>query len=163
MDEKFPEERNARVKPSLAPLKKVAAILLLRDDGAVLMQHRDDKPGLRYAGMWVPPGGHAEPGEAMDECARREFREETGYHCEEMHRLASLVDDPGGKWPAYDLTMFWARYDGKQPVECHEGQGVAFLERKEAGDYPVPAFILDLWDEACAAQSQAIDAKESRS
>ena len=57
----------------------VAAVFLIRPDGSVLLQHRDDKPGLRHANMWVPPGGHCEPGETPRECAQREFLEETCY------------------------------------------------------------------------------------
>lgn len=30
---------------------RVAAVLLLRDDDAALLQHRDDTPGLARAGM----------------------------------------------------------------------------------------------------------------
>ena len=33
----------------------VAAVFLLRDDGAVLLQHRDDKPDISHPGQWVPP------------------------------------------------------------------------------------------------------------
>ena len=51
--------------------ERVSAVILLRDDGAALMQHRDDKPGLRNAGMWVPPGGHRDPGEEAVACAGR--------------------------------------------------------------------------------------------
>jgi hypothetical protein len=29
----------------------VAAVLLLRADGAALLQHRDDRPGLRHANL----------------------------------------------------------------------------------------------------------------
>src|SRR5262245_35654717 len=93
------------------PLPVVAAVVLLRDDGAALMQHRDDKPGLRHAGMWVPPGGHCEPGESARVCARREFLEETGYRCGGLHWLTTLVDRQGEGWPDYQLVGYWAEYD----------------------------------------------------
>lgn len=32
-------------------------------------------------GLWLPPGGHIEPGELPDEAAVREVLEETGVHC----------------------------------------------------------------------------------
>ena len=60
--------------------KRVAGIVLLREpDGAALLQHRDDKPGLPHANLWVPPGGHCDGDESWDACAAREFLEETGY------------------------------------------------------------------------------------
>ena len=69
---------------------RVAAVILLRHDGAALLQHRDDKPGLRNAGMWVPPGGHAESDELMLDCARRELREETEYDASDLRFLLSF-------------------------------------------------------------------------
>ena len=60
-------------------IDRVGAVFLLRKDGAALLQLRDEKPGLRHAGKWVPPGGHAEDWEKIEDCASREFYEETNY------------------------------------------------------------------------------------
>lgn len=128
---------------------KVAAILLLRGDGAALLQHRDDKPGLRHAAMWVPPGGHAESGESMLDCARRELREETEYLASDLQFLMSFDDAVKG-WPVYRLTVYWCRYDEIQPVVCHEGQNLAFVERRAAGNFPIPSMIINVWDAALA-------------
>jgi len=127
----------------------VGAVILLRSDGAALLQHRDDKPGLRNAGKWVPPGGHAEAGESMFDCARRELREETDYDAANLQHLMSFDDAVEG-WPAYRLTIFWCWYDEIQPVACHEGQALAFIERPMAVKYSIPAYLLDAWDAALA-------------
>lgn len=131
---------------------RVTGILLLRYDGAALLQHRDDKPGLSHAGMWAPPGGHAEPGESMLECARRELREETEYDCADLRFLMSF-DATVEAEPAQQLTIFWGWYDGTQPVACHEGQALAFIGRSDATNYPIPAFVIEIWDAALAAAS----------
>jgi 8-oxo-dGTP pyrophosphatase MutT (NUDIX family) len=130
---------------------RVAAVVLLREDGSALMQHRDDKPGLSRAGMWVVPGGHQEPGEPIEACAARELHEETCYRADGLHFLAALpdVNDVTGK--AYTLVVFWGRYDGRQAVECREGQGLRFLKRSEAPAYPIPEVVLRAWDLALAA------------
>ena len=129
---------------------RIGAIIVLRRDGAALLQHRDDKPGLRHAGYWVPPGGHAEDGESMLDCARRELREETGYDAPQLTFLSCFEDRVEG-WPSYELTVFWCRYDGVQPVTCFEGQALAFVRREAAARYSIPPYLLDQWDAALAA------------
>ena len=46
--------------------------------GRVLMHLRDDLPGVAAPGLWSCFGGEVEPGETLEQAARREFREETG-------------------------------------------------------------------------------------
>jgi 8-oxo-dGTP pyrophosphatase MutT (NUDIX family) len=133
--------------------KRVASIFLLRDDGALLMQHRDDKPGLPLSGRWVPPGGHCEGGEEIAACARRELREECGYDCEELNLLDSFIDDNVEGVPAYPLTVFWARYDGVQALETNEGQAMEFVERDRASSYDIPQYLIDIWDRAIVAMN----------
>lgn len=129
----------------------VASIFLLRGDGALLLQHRDDKPGLPLAGKWAPPGGHCEAGEDIELCARRELREETGYDCAELNLLGSFIDDNVENHPAYPLTVFWAGYDGVQPLRCLEGQALEFARRDQASDYEIPQYLIGIWDQAIAA------------
>jgi 8-oxo-dGTP pyrophosphatase MutT (NUDIX family) len=133
----------------------VGAVILLRSDGAALLQHRDDKAGIPRRGMWVKPGGHCDDGESIEACARREMCEETEYRCADLHWLTELLDEVAG-WPAYALTVFWAHYDGVQPVRCGEGQALKFVRREDAADYPMPDFLLQLWDLALAASRQHV-------
>jgi 8-oxo-dGTP pyrophosphatase MutT (NUDIX family) len=127
-------------------MDRIAAVMLVRDDGAVLMQHRDDKPGLRAAGQWVPPGGHCENGENVEEGAYREFFEETGYSCKSLTLICHMISDNDPGWPPQDLTLFAARYDGVQEISCFEGQAVEFLARNSVEDYLIPGYILQIWD-----------------
>lgn len=139
----------------------VAAIFLLREDGAALLQHRDDKPGVRNPGTWGPPGGHREPGESAEECARREFLEETGYRCKVLNWLTSFQTDfdvgQDLDQSIHHMAIFWARYDGIQAIECLEGQAMAFIERRLAPDYPILPKMVDLWDLAITAASQHLE------
>jgi 8-oxo-dGTP pyrophosphatase MutT (NUDIX family) len=130
--------------------KRVAAIVLLREDGAALLQLRDDKPGLKHAGKWVPPGGHCEPGEAIEACARREFFEETRYRLGPLHPLLDFVDDDGVTTPSA-VTVYWGVYDSSQTFECREGQALQFIRRVDADDHPIPPYLVDVWDRALAA------------
>ena len=123
----------------------IAAVFLFRDDGAALLQLRDNKPDLRNAGMWVPPGGGLEENESLFDCAYREFFEETTYRCSELHWLASFEDEVEG-WPKYQLTIFWGFYDGQQSFSCQEGQDLKFVLRQKAEHYQVPTKLIRLWD-----------------
>ncbi|MDX6768453.1 MAG: NUDIX domain-containing protein [Elusimicrobiota bacterium] len=49
----------------------VATAYVVRGDKTLLLKHKK-------LGLWLPPGGHIEPGETPDEAVRREVREETG-------------------------------------------------------------------------------------
>lgn len=56
---------------------KVAAAVLLSQDGRVLLIRRDVDPGR---GLWALPAGFVEVDELPDEAAAREALEETGLH-----------------------------------------------------------------------------------
>lgn len=135
-----------RDHPIYAGNARVGGVVLLRADGAALLQHRDDKPGLPHAGLWVFPGGHCEPGELPEHCAHREFLEETGYRCGDLYELETIRQLSVEGFPAIQLTVFWSRYDGVQPVRCLEGQALSFVERPHADRYPMPDYLLRLWD-----------------
>jgi 8-oxo-dGTP pyrophosphatase MutT (NUDIX family) len=129
----------------IASRQPVSAVILLLEDGAALLQHRDSKPGLRHSGLWAFPGGHGEPGEDLAECALREFREETGYLIADLNWLACAQENAGNR-DAYPLNLYWARYDGEQEIRCLEGQAVRFIQRDETDRYPIVEFLLKYWD-----------------
>lgn len=52
------------------------AIFSLRPEGLSLLLI--ERGGMPFAGSWALPGGFLAPDETLDECARRELREETG-------------------------------------------------------------------------------------
>ena len=130
----------------LRPLRRVAAVVLLRSDGSALLQLRDDKPGLNAAGLWVFPGGHCEAGETLEAGARREFEEETGYLCAELSSLTAFSHPSDDLQSIYELSIFLSFYDGVQPVRCYEGQTVEFVPRENASPLPMPDFLPGVWD-----------------
>jgi 8-oxo-dGTP diphosphatase len=75
-----------RAKPATPPQHLVSYIVLTDPAGGVfLVDHR-------LSGLWLPAGGHVEPGEDPAETARRETREELGIDAE---------FPPGGGRPSF--------------------------------------------------------------
>lgn len=80
---------NDAQKPSLTA--DVAAVTGGGDLARVLLIQRGNDP---FRGSWALPGGFLEPGERLEECARRELREETGLEAQALE-LLGLYDTPG--------------------------------------------------------------------
>jgi 8-oxo-dGTP diphosphatase len=129
----------------------ICGVVLLNKQGEALLQHRDEKPGLRASGQWVFPGGHIEPGESLEEGAKREFLEETGYVCSGLKWLLSIDDVFYPESPFYPLHVFQDDYDGVQQVKCMEGQELRFVGLPEASELPMPTYQKCIWQFALEA------------
>ena len=135
-----------------------AAVFLVDGNGRILMQHRDDVPGINNPGCWAVPGGGLEPGEGPQEAARREFREETGYElCDIAFLSSDIVSSLDGT--PHSRTFFWSLYDGVQPVECREGQALQFMRLEAAAGLRLSPGVAELLPRAVAL-AQANFARE---
>jgi 8-oxo-dGTP pyrophosphatase MutT (NUDIX family) len=130
-------------------IREVVGVVLLRDDGAALLQHRDDISTISDPGLWVFPGGHVEPDETPRDGAAREMEEETCYRCRNLRPLIRLEIEEG------TLLFFWENYDGRQRVACREGQGLEFVDRRKVDSLPTQSYLTDVFDLALAAQERA--------
>jgi 8-oxo-dGTP diphosphatase len=111
----------------LQPTHVTVGVVLVNARGQILMQLRDDKPDINDPACWAVPGGGQDPGESLEQTARREFLEETDYQLDELTLLVDRVVDRG-KGLIERQAFFLSRYDGIQAVHCHEGQALVFLE-----------------------------------
>lgn len=139
-----------------------AGVILLRSDDAALLQQRDDRSDVRHPGRWVNPGGRCRSGETDEDCARRELLEETGYQCGPLLLVGNFVDDFGPRWPRAAVTVYCARYDGRQDVRCLEGRAMIFVERSRAIELNMIDPLVDLWDRAIESL-RAIDSQRTHS
>lgn len=60
------------------PLRQAACAILFGTCGRLILQQRDDVPGIVYPGLVSLFGGHLEPGEDPHQCMQRELEEEIG-------------------------------------------------------------------------------------
>lgn len=130
-------------------IRQVVGVVLLRDDGAALLQHRDNISTISDPGLWVFPGGHLKWGETPRDGAAREMEEETCYRCRNLRPLTRLAIEGG------TLLFFWENYDGQQPVACREGQALEFVDRRKVESLPKRPYLPEVFDLALAAQKRA--------
>lgn len=108
-------------------------VVLINSSGEVLMQLRDDRKDITDPGLWVVPGGGLDPGETLEDGAKREFFEETGYRVKDLVFVHSdSLERPNGALE--ERYFFWSWYDGIQPIHCYEGQDVRFMSASELLD-----------------------------
>src|ERR1035441_9555381 len=134
-----------------ASRQQVSGVVLLRSDGAALLQLRDDIPTISDPGLWVFPGGHVKKGETLEEGARREVLEETCYRCEQLSRFITYNTKDLGYGTDHCLVFFWCRFDEMQEVRCCEGQQIRFVPRAKLKGLPSPSYLDEVWDLALAA------------
>lgn len=134
------------------PSTTVCGVIVLRADGAALLQHRDDIPTINDPGLWVVPGGHVEPGETVIQGAVREVEEETCYRSSHPRPLADFHASELGYDGNFRMVFFWDEYDGFQRIECREGQAAKFVRRAAAASLPARDYLTRVWDLALAAR-----------
>lgn len=107
-----------------------ARVVVQRDDGRVLMQHRSDFD------VWGIPGGNAEEGEDLTSVVIRETMEETGVRIWNL-RPFGFGSDPAYEtvtFPNGDICQFFAMmfytsdFDGVPVVADDESKEVAWID-----------------------------------
>lgn len=116
-----------------------AGCIIFRDGEVILRRTR--------AGEWVFPKGHVEPGESIEEAARREAAEETGLEVE-LDRLVGYVQfELDGR--VHRVAYFTARVMRELPEwQQHAGQDAFAIPVEAVRDRLSFANSRELWDKA---------------
>jgi mutator protein MutT len=109
------------------------ALILHPTDGTMLIAQRSE--GAHLAGLWEFPGGKCLPGEAPQECAVREAREETGLAVTALEAWPTITH----AYPDRTVTL--------HPFLCRAPSGdarplgsrrVAWVAPDDLDQYPFP-------------------------
>jgi mutator protein MutT len=85
---------------------------LVWKDGRLLITRRPE--GSHLAGYWEFPGGKQEPGESLEACLEREFREELAMGVTAVKHLLQIDHDYGSK--SITLHVFQCDWLNGQPT-----------------------------------------------
>lgn len=108
---------------------EVCEAVILNDKKQILLQLRDDKPGLPGSGKWNVLGGGKEAGEEARDGLVREIKEEIGLDLEPI--LITTTDDSDGL-KIYRHHIYLAYYAGRaEDLLLREGQMVKFFNLSE--------------------------------
>jgi len=126
--------------------KKVLTLCLVQDVGRILLGKK--KRGFG-AGKWNGFGGKVEPGETIEEAAKRELREESGLEAQELEQCGRLVFEFQGDPVLLDVHIFRVLLFTGKPQETEEMQPqwffhdeIPFAEMWLDDPYWMPLFFL---------------------
>jgi 8-oxo-dGTP diphosphatase len=110
--------------------REVAVGLIVDDDGRLLLQQRDDRPGLPGRGRWGLFGGHLDPGEKPAAAFLREIEEELGWRPRRFEPATTWeVDADGWRWISH---VFAAHLDVPlSSLTLNEGAGMELFAPDE--------------------------------
>lgn len=103
-----------------------AGILLINNNGELLMLLRDNIPTIPFPDMWDLLGGQVEPGEKPEETVKRELMEEMDLELADIKLFKVYESD--------DLidNVFWQRIDlNPDEIDLKEGQRLAYFTRDQ--------------------------------
>jgi 8-oxo-dGTP diphosphatase len=119
------------------PKREGALAILVNGAGEILLQLRDDDPGIPYPDTWGLPGGGIEPGETSDAAVRRELVEEIAFVAGDLAELGRFSTPEG-----FVLTVFAGAIGTPiEALECNEGVALRYFPPEALRDLNVAPWL----------------------
>ena len=114
-------------------------LLIVTDDGGLLLHHRDDKPEIPNPDCWAGFGGAVEEGETVEDAVLREVREETGLQIADPIFLTEAVDHEGD---GRAVSLFYIVGDLRpEDIDLSEGAGVGVHRIEDLPELKMTPFV----------------------
>lgn len=105
--------------------KQIGVAVITNQQGKILIDKR--KPEGEMGGLWEFPGGKIEPGETVEECIKREIKEELNIEILVGDRLTTITH----RYKTFNITLYvhdCQHLNGTpECLECEEIQWVSPL------------------------------------
>jgi 8-oxo-dGTP diphosphatase len=113
--------------------RHVASVMLVNRRRHVLLQQRDDRPDLAYAGRWTLFGGQVEEGESPEECIRRELKEELDLDLPVEHWMTvECLARTTAETVVYNHLFVGKMTRPIEELTLYEGAAMAYFDRDHA-------------------------------
>jgi 8-oxo-dGTP pyrophosphatase MutT (NUDIX family) len=123
---RLPDGKIARDHPVLEHARPAVGIVPIADDGRVLMiDHYRVITGSRG---WELPAGRVDPGESVDEAARRELLEETGHSAAEWSVLGEYHPANGSSNQVFHLKIARRLTRESEPLDRNETMAMRWFD-----------------------------------
>jgi ADP-ribose pyrophosphatase len=113
-------ENGTSTKREIVEHRGAAAIVPIVDERSVVLVRQ-----YRYAvcsELLEIPAGTLEPGEAPEECAKRELEEETGFRCDEIKKIMEFFVAPG--YSTERIHVYLAKGLAKSKMRTEEDEQI---------------------------------------
>ena len=126
---------------SSTPHKVIGVGVIHNNQGEILIDRRLNRGEM--AGLWEFPGGKIENDETVEECVKREIKEELGIEVAVGARLLTINHD----YVKFTITLFvhYCQYLSGEPqtIECQE---VRWVKVEEIHQYTFPQANIKIID-----------------
>ncbi len=122
-------------------MEKVASIILIKDN-KILLQLRDNKPGISYPGFWGLIGGHIDDNENPIDAIKREVMEEINYKIKGITFVSKLIHPENIHCHEHEIYLFKGNLDiNLDQIKLTEGEKVQLFHYKELINLKLPEII----------------------
>lgn len=120
-------------------MRKVGTGIIVKDGKILIGQRPEGKP---LAGYWEFPGGKIEAGETIEQCLKREIREELSVEIAVGEHLTDVYYH--GENGDFDLHVFFARITSAQEPVANVHKALAWVAPNELDEYNFPPADVDI-------------------